>query len=125
LNALIGFIQEYKAEKQVQALKKMVVAKARVLREGKEREISGEEVVPGDIVLMASGGRVPADVRLLKTIEYKVDESMLTGESIPVEKKSEAIGEENLTPGDQINIAFMGTVVVSGRGKGVVVASGN
>jgi len=125
LNALIGFIQEYKAEKQVQALKKMVVAKARVLREGKEREISGEEVVPGDIVLMASGGRVPADVRLLKTIEFKVDESMLTGESIPVEKKSEAIAEENLTPGDQINIAFMGTVVVSGRGKGVVVASGN
>lgn len=125
LNALIGFIQEYKAEKQVQALKKMVVAKARVLREGKEREISGEEVVPGDIVLMASGGRVPADVRLLKTIEFKVDESMLTGESIPVEKKSEAIAEENLTPGDQINIAFMGTVVVSGRGKGVLVASGN
>ncbi len=125
LNALIGFIQEYKAEKQVQALKKMVVAKARVLREGKEREISGEEVVPGDIVLMASGGRVPADVRLLKTIEFKVDESMLTGESIPVEKKSEAIVEENLTPGDQINMAFMGTVVVNGRGKGVVVASGN
>lgn len=125
LNAFIGFIQEYKAEKQVQALKKMVVAKARVLREGKEREISGEEVVPGDIVLMASGGRVPADVRLLKTIEFKVDESMLTGESIPVEKKSEAIVEENLTPGDQINMAFMGTVVVNGRGKGVVVASGN
>lgn len=125
LNALIGFIQEYKAEKQVQALKKMVVAKARVLREGKEREISGEEVVPGDIVLMASGGRVPTDVRLLKTIEFKVDESMLTGESIPVEKKSAAIAEENLTPGDQINMAFMGTVVVNGRGKGVVVASGN
>lgn len=125
LNALIGFIQEYKAEKQVQALKKMVVAKARVLRDGKEKEISGEQVVPGDIVLMASGGRVPADVRLLKTIEFKVDESMLTGESIPAEKKSETIAEENLTPGDQFNMAFMGTVVVNGRGKGLVVASGN
>jgi magnesium-transporting ATPase (P-type) len=124
LNALIGFIQEYKAEKQVQALKKMVVAKARVLRDGKEVEINGEEVAPGDIVLLASGGRVPADVRLLKTIEFKADESMLTGESIPAEKKSEVIPEDNLTPGDQLNMAFMGTVVVNGRGKGVVVATG-
>ncbi|MFZ5447972.1 MAG: cation-translocating P-type ATPase [Thermodesulfobacteriota bacterium] len=124
LNALIGFIQEYKAEKQVQALKKMVVAKARVLREGKEVEINGEEVVPGDIVLLASGGRVPADVRLVKTIELKADEAMLTGESIPAEKKSGVITEDNLTPGDQRNMAFMGTVVVNGRAKGVVVATG-
>jgi len=124
LNALIGFIQEYKAEKQVQALKKMVVAKARVIRDNQEVEIDGEQVVPGDIVLLASGGRVPADVRLIKTIEFKADESMLTGESIAAEKKSAAIDEENLTPGDQLNMAFMGTVVVNGRGKGVVVATG-
>jgi P-type Ca2+ transporter type 2C len=125
LNAIIGFIQEYKAEKQVQALKKMVVAKARVLRDGKEVEINGQEVVPGDIVLLASGGRVPADLRLMRTIELKADESMLTGESLPAEKKSQAIIEANLTPGDQRNMAFMGTVVVNGRASGVVVATGS
>ncbi len=124
LNALIGYIQEVKAEKQVRALKKMVVAKARVLRDGKEVEINGEEVVPGDIVLLASGGRVPADVRLIKTIELRVDESMLTGESIPAEKMSAIIAEDNLTPGDQRNMGFLGTVVVNGRAKGIVVATG-
>jgi magnesium-transporting ATPase (P-type) len=124
LNALIGYFQEVKAEKQVRALKKMLVARARVLREGKEVEINGEEVVPGDIVLLASGGRVPADVRLIKTIELRADESMLTGESIPAEKKSAIIDEDNLTPGDQRNMAFMGTIVVNGRAKGIVVATG-
>lgn len=125
LNALIGFIQEFKAEKQVQALKKMVVAKARVLRDGKEMEVNGEEVVPGDIVLLASGGRVPADIRLIRGIEFKAAESMLTGESIPAEKTSEPIPNENLTPGDQLNMAFMGTVVVNGRARGIVVATGD
>jgi magnesium-transporting ATPase (P-type) len=124
LNALIGYIQEVKAEKHVRALKKMVVAKARVIRDGKEVEINGEEVVPGDLVLLASGGRVPADVRLIKTIELRVDESMLTGESIPAEKTSQTIAEDNLTPGDQRNMGFLGTVVVNGRAKGVVVATG-
>ncbi len=123
LNALIGYIQEVKAEKQVRALKRMVVAKARVLRDGKEVEIDGEAVVPGDIVLLASGGRIPADVRLLKTIELRTDESMLTGESLPAEKKTVIIPEDNLPPGDQLNIAFMGTAVVNGRGSGVVVAT--
>ena len=124
LNALIGFIQEYKAEKQVQALKKMVVVKARLLRDGEEKEIRGEEVVPGDIVLLASGGRVPADVRLIKTIELKIDESMLTGESLPVDKFTEVIEEDNLTPGDQTNMAFMGTIILNGRARGVVVETG-
>jgi len=125
INAIVGYIQEYKAEKNVRALKSMVVARARVLRDGKEIEINGEEVVPGDIVVLASGGRVPADVRLIKTIELRADESMLTGESVPAEKASAAIPEDNLTPGDQRNIAFMGTVVVNGRAKGVVVATGS
>ncbi len=125
INAIVGYIQEYKAEKNVRALKSMVVARARVLRDGKEVEINGEDVVPGDIVLLASGGRVPADLRLIKTIELKADESMLTGESIPAEKKSAVIEEDNLTPGDQRNMAFMGTVVVNGRAKGVVVATGS
>jgi Ca2+-transporting ATPase len=125
LNAVIGFIQEYKAEESVRALKKMVVPKAKVLREGKEKEINSEELVPGDIVLLASGTKVPADLRLLHTIELKVDEAMLTGESVPAEKITSPIKEDRLTPGDQRNIAFMGTIAVTGRAKGIVVETGH
>ena len=125
INALVGYIQEYKAEKNVRALKKMVVAKARVLRDGKELEINSEELVPGDIVFLTSGSRVPADMRLIKIIELRTDESMFTGESIPAEKITSAIPEDNLTPGDQKNMAFMGTVVVNGRARGVVVSTGS
>jgi len=124
LNAIIGFVQEYKAEKSVRALKKMVVPKARVIRDGKEKEVNSEELVPGDIVLLASGMKVPADIRLIHTIELKIDESMLTGESVPAEKITTPIKQENLPPGDQKNMAFMGTIVVSGRAKGVVVETG-
>lgn len=125
LNAIIGYIQEYKAEESVRSLKKMVVPKAKVIREGKEKEINSEELVPGDIVLLASGAKVPADLRLLHTIELKIEEAMLTGESVPAEKITGSIKEENLTPGDQKNIAFMGTIVVSGRARGVVVETGS
>ncbi len=124
LNAIIGYFQEYKAETSVRALQSMVVPKAKVLREGKEQEIPSEGLVPGDIVLLASGMRVPADLRLLKTMELRIEEAALTGESLPVEKKTGPIHEENLTPGDQTNMVFMGTVVVSGRAKGVVVETG-
>jgi len=124
LNAIIGFVQEYKAEKSVRALKKMVVPKARVIRDRKEKEVNSEELVPGDIVLLTSGMKVPADIRLIHTIELKIDESMLTGESVPVEKITTPIKQENLPPGDQKNMAFMGTIVVSGRAKGVVVETG-
>ncbi|MBE0568082.1 MAG: HAD-IC family P-type ATPase [Deltaproteobacteria bacterium] len=124
LNAVIGYFQEFKAETSVRALKSMVVPKARVVREGKEREIPSGNLVPGDIVLLASGGKVPADLRLFRTTELKIEEAALTGESVPAEKKPRAIPEENLTPGDQINMAFMGTIVVSGRGRGIVVETG-
>lgn len=124
LNALVGFIQEYKAEKNVQALKKMVVAKARVLRDDTEVEINSEHLVPGDIVFLSSGSRVPADIRLLKTIEVRIDEAVLTGESVAVEKTATRLDEDNLIPGDQTNMAFMGTAVINGRAKGVVVATG-
>jgi len=121
LNALIGFIQEYKAEESVMALRKMVVPRARILRDGHEREVNSDELVPGDVVILASGVKVPADIRIASSLELKVDESMLTGESLPAEKTWPAIEENNLTPGDQRNIAFMGSVVVSGRGRGYVV----
>lgn len=124
LNAVIGYIQEYKAEESVRSLKKMVVPKARVLRGGKEKEIQSERLVPGDIVLLSSGAKVPADLRLFRAAELNVDEAMLTGESLPVAKATEAIPAERLTPGDQVNMAFMGTVVVSGRGRGIVVETG-
>jgi potassium/sodium efflux P-type ATPase len=125
LNAIIGFIQEFKAEESVRALKKMVVPQAKVLRDGREKEMNSEELVPGDIVLLTSGVRVPADVRLIKTIELRIDESMLTGESIPVEKITSPIRDDNLTPGDQKNTAFMGTIVVSGRARGIIVETGH
>ena len=125
LNAVIGFIQEFKAEESVRALKKMVVQKARTIRDGKEREINSEELVPGDIVLLASGAKVPADLRLFHVLELRVEEAMLTGESVPAEKIVSVIEEDNLTPGDQKNMAFMGTAVVHGRAKGTVVATGS
>lgn len=124
LNAVIGYVQEFKAEESVRALKKMVVPKAKVLREGREREINSEELVPGDIVLLSSGSKVPADLRLIGTIELKVEEAMLTGESVPAEKTIDALEEENLISGDQRNMVFMGTVVVFGRAKGIVVGTG-
>jgi Ca2+-transporting ATPase len=124
LNAVIGLIQEYKAEQGVRSLKKMVQAKARVFRDGREREIPSSELVPGDVVYLAAGMRVPADVRLFHVLDLRVSESMLTGESLPSEKSIEALTVENLTPGDQNNMVFMGTTVVYGRGRGVVAETG-
>lgn len=121
LNAVVGFIQEYKAEESVMALRKMVVPRARAIRDGHEREVNSDELVPGDLVVLASGAKVPADIRIVSSLELKIDESMLTGESLPAEKTAQAIPEDNLTPGDQRNMAFMGSVVVSGRSRGYVV----
>jgi len=124
LNATVGYFQEQKAEESVKALAKLVVPRARVLRDGRETEVNSEELVPGDIVLLASGMKVPADIRLFKTIEVRVEEAMLTGESLPAEKSFAAIAEEHLTPGDQTNMAFMGTSVLNGRATGVVTDTG-
>jgi len=123
LNALVGYLQEFKAEESVRSLKRLLVAKARVVRDGREKEIPGTDLVPGDIVLLASGARVPADLRLFHTNELRVDEAMLTGESLPVEKQTAAIVEDNLVAADQTNMAFMGTAVVNGRARGVVFAT--
>ncbi|MEW6426898.1 MAG: HAD-IC family P-type ATPase [Thermodesulfobacteriota bacterium] len=123
LNAVIGYLQEFKAESSVRALKRLLVARARVIRAGREKEIPAEDLVPGDIVLLASGGRVPADLRLLRANELRIDEAMLTGESLPVEKTIRTSVQEGLTPADQTNMAFMGTAVVNGRAQGVVTAT--
>ncbi len=125
VNAVIGFIQEFKAEESLRSLRKMVVPKARVIRDGKEKEINSEELVPGDIVVLSSGAKVPADLRLFHKLELRVEEAMLTGESVPTEKIASTIVEGDLTPGDQRNMAFMGTLVVHGRAKGIVVATGS
>lgn len=124
LNAVIGYLQEFKAEESVRALKNLLVAKARVIRDGHEQEIPGTDLVPGDIVLLASGSRVPADLRLLHDIELRIDEAMLTGESLPADKTTAVLTETGLPPADQTNMAFMGTAVVNGRARGVVVATG-
>ncbi len=124
VNAIIGYFQEYKAEESVRALKRLVVPRARVMRENRERETSSEDLVPGDIVFLASGDKVPADLRLLSTIELRIDEAMLTGESVPAEKSTAALAEDRLSPGDQRNMAFMGTAVVNGRAQGLVVETG-
>ena len=124
INAIIGFIQEYKAEKAMQALKKMSTSMAKVLRSGQVRQIPSAEIVPGDLVLVEAGDIVPADLRLLKSDQLKVNEASLTGESVAVEKNTNALEEENLPLGDRLNIAYKGTFVTYGKGRGLVVATG-
>jgi len=125
IRTVIGYTQELKAEGSVRALKKMSVLKARVVRDGREREVNSEDLVPGDMVLLTSGVKVPADLRLIRTTELRIDEAVLTGESVAADKDPAAIAEANLTPGDQRNMAFMGTAVVNGRALGVVTATGS
>jgi len=125
INAGIGFFQEIKAEKNIRALRRMVVPLAKVLRDGVETVEESARLVPGDVVNLASGDRIPADLRLLHVNGLLVEEAMLTGESLATQKATEALDEANLTPGDQRNMAFMGSIVISGRGRGVVGATGN
>lgn len=124
LNATLGVVQEYKAEKSLAALKKMVAPAALVIRDGRQTRIEAAQLVPGDIVLLESGDRIPADLRLYRVTNLKIQEAVLTGESVPVEKKSELIDKEDVSLGDRNNLAFMGTAVISGRGRGIVVATG-
>ena len=124
LNSVVGFIQEYKAEQSLRALRQMTAPRARVVRDGQAREIDAREVVPGDVVLLESGTKVPADLRLFRTTELQVDESILTGESLPTFKTPDSIADPNAPLGDLRNMAFMGTIIVRGRGAGVVVGTG-
>lgn len=124
LNSVIGFVQEYRAEKAMEALGKLAVPTAKVIRDRKTIDIPSPELVKGDIVLLEAGNTVPADVRLLEVHSLKVEEAGLTGESQPVDKTIEALQEEKLPLGDRINMAFSGTNITNGRAKGIVVATG-
>lgn len=124
LNAGIGFYQEYRAEKATKELKRIAVTQAKVLRDKKITWLPATSLVKGDIVILESGNAVPADVRIITSVNLKIEEAALTGESDDVNKTSEPLNMENLPLGDQINMAFKGTFVTYGRGSGVVVATG-
>jgi magnesium-transporting ATPase (P-type) len=123
INALIGYVQEGKAERALGAIRGMISPKASVLREGRRITIDASEVVPGDILLLEAGDRVAADVRLLKARNLRVDEAILTGESVPVDKMTSPVPED-APLGDRRSMAFSGTLVTAGQGAGVIVATG-
>jgi len=124
LNAVVGFWQEYRAEKAMAALKKMTLPSATVLREGLPVEINAAELVPGDVVVLETGNMVPADLRLLESNSLRIEEASLTGESSAVEKQTERLDSEQMPLGDRTNMAYKSTIVTYGRGKGLVVETG-
>lgn len=124
INIIVGFIQEVKAEKTMGSLRSLSSPSARVLRNGEETNISTEDVVPGDIVLIGVGDTIPADLRLIHTTNLESDEALLTGESLPVVKSSTEVFDTECPVGDRVNMAYSSSVVAKGRGVGIVVATG-
>ena len=124
LFGLLGFFQEYRAEKAMAALRQLAAPVVRVLRSGTIQEVSAREIVPGDIVMLEAGNLVPADARLIEAVNLRVQEATLTGESEPVEKQIEALPGGDLPLGDRRNVVYMGTVVTYGRGRALVVQTG-
>lgn len=124
LNGIIGFVQEYRADRAIQALKKLATPTTHVRREQQVDPISTLHLVPGDIVLLEAGDLVPADLRLMEAVQLKVDESALTGESVTVEKQTELLKDPQLPIGDRRNMAYKGTLIAYGRGIGVVIGTG-
>ncbi len=121
---LLGFVQEYRAERAIEALREMAAPTATVIRDGEEIELPARDIVPGDVTFLRAGDKVPADVRLLEAINLQIEEAALTGESVPVEKQVSAIAGTNLALGDRRNMGYAGTVVTYGRGRAVVVGTG-
>ena len=123
LNGILGFVQEFKAEKAIEALQKMLSLRCKVLREGEKREVNSNELVPGDIVFLEIGDKIPADLRLIEAVNLKVDESALSGESVSSLKNPKAVPQKSAL-GERSSMAWMGTNVVNGYAKGIVVATG-
>ena len=124
LYALLGFVQEYRAEQAIAALKKMSVPNVRVLRDGQLTEISARELVAGDVIQLETGNVIPADLRLLEAVNLRIQEAALTGESEPIEKQTAALSGDDLPLGDRRNMGYMGTIITQGRGLALVVATG-
>ncbi|MCM2251130.1 MAG: HAD-IC family P-type ATPase, partial [Ramlibacter sp.] len=124
LNAVVGVVQESKAEQALAALKKMSAPNAAVIRDGHQQVVASRDIVAGDIVLLEAGNFVPADLRLVQTVNLKIEEASLTGESVPVEKNAGVVLDKEIPLGDRANSAFMGTLVTYGRGRGLVTATG-
>ncbi|MGB5081853.1 MAG: HAD-IC family P-type ATPase [Burkholderiales bacterium] len=124
LNAVVGVIQESKAEQALAALKKMSAPNAQVIRDGHQITVPGREIVGGDIVLLEAGNYVPADLRLVESVNLKIEEASLTGESVPVEKNAAVVLDREIPVGDRKNSAFMGTLITYGRGRGIVTGTG-
>ncbi len=124
LNAVIGFFQEYRAEKAMQALKQMAVTQARVLRGGQSNWLPATALVPGDVILLEAGNAVPADIRIVESVNLKIEEAALTGESHAIDKITHSLETDDLPIGDRSNMAFKGTFVTYGRGTGIVIATG-
>lgn len=124
INALIGFIQENKAEKSIDALKKITRPTSNVIRNSSIQNIPADEIVPGDIILIETGNYIPADARLISSINLKIDEAMLTGESIPIEKNADLILNPDTLLADRINMIYCGSFATSGRGKAIVTSIG-
>ncbi len=121
---ILGFVQEFRAGRALEALQEMAAPTALVIRDGKEVEIPAKEVVPGDIILIATGNKIPADARIIEAVNLKIDEASLTGESVPVEKNNTTLTAEKLPVGDRKNMLYAGTHATYGRGNAVVVATG-
>src|SRR5690606_29106107 len=124
MNGILGFIQEFRAERSLRALKELSAPTAKALRGGEWADVPAKELVSGDIVMVESGDRVPADIRFLQVNSIYAEESALTGESVPVEKSAAAIREREVALGDQRNMGFLGTLIAAGNGRGVVVRTG-
>ncbi len=121
---ILGFTQEFRAERAIQALRRMAAPLASVFRDGREVEVPARDLVPGDVILLRAGDRVPADVRLVEAVNLKIDEAVLTGESLAVEKLTAPLAQRDAPLGDRRNLGFAGTAATYGRGRAVVVATG-